>query len=81
MNEAQLKETLLDNLQKVAPEADLDDLEPDENIQEALEIDSYDFLMFLISLDESLGIEVPEADYDKVTTLDDLVHYMTVKLA
>lgn len=80
MSDTQLRATILEALERVAPEADLDTLSPDENIQEALEIDSYDFLMFLVGLDEALGIEVPEVDYDKVASLKGVMQYMSSKL-
>jgi acyl carrier protein len=48
----------------------------DENIREALNIDSLDSLQFLVSFDEKLRIEIPEEDYGKTTTLKNLVNYI-----
>jgi acyl carrier protein len=81
VSEKDIKEIIVAALGQIAPEADLDNLRPDENIQEALEIDSYDFLNLLISLDEEIGVEVPESDYRQVATLDGLIHYMLAHAA
>ncbi len=61
---------------QIAPEADCSRLNPAENIQSALDIDSFDFLNLLIGLNEELGVEVPEADYAQVSTLNGLVAYL-----
>ena len=45
-----------------------------------LDIDSFDFLNFLIALDERLRVEIPEADYGKLNTLDGMVRYLLAKL-
>lgn len=80
MTEARLKVIIFRGLQKIAPEADLDALLPDENIREALDIDSYDFLQFLLGLSEETGVEIPEADYEQVFTLAGLLRYLSVRL-
>ena len=46
-------------------------------MSDATIIDSYDFLQFLIAHSEKLGVEVPEKDYAKFTTLDAMVQYLT----
>ncbi|MCA9956928.1 MAG: hypothetical protein KC434_19495, partial [Anaerolineales bacterium] len=64
----------------IAPEADFDTLDPNVNLQETLDIDSFDFLNFLIGLNEELGVEIPEADYGKLVSLNDIVNYLMVRL-
>jgi hypothetical protein len=39
-----------------------------------------DFLNFVIGLHATLGIEVPEADYGRLTTLDAAVEYLSSRL-
>lgn len=80
MTEAQLKEIVFRELRRIAPEADPATLGPDENIREALDIDSYDFLQLLIAIDEAVGVEIPEADYEDVFTLAGLMRYLTVRV-
>lgn len=61
---------------RFAPEADLDTLDPDAPLQEALELDSMDFLNLMIAVEETTGVSVPEADYGRVATLAGLVGYV-----
>ena len=79
MTEADLKSAIFAGLRGVAPESDPASLRPDEKIREALEIDSFDFLNFLIALHGKLGVEIPEADYGKLTTLDEMVRYLSAR--
>ncbi len=72
----QLKQTIFRALKQIAPEADLDALPPDANVRETLDSDSFDFLNFLIALNQELGIEIPEADYGELNTLNQLIRYL-----
>jgi acyl carrier protein len=76
ITETQIKAAIARGLAKIAPEADLNTLGPEENVRDALDIDSFDFLNFLIGLHEELGVEIPEADYGKLTTLADMTRYL-----
>ena len=80
MTESEIRTAIFDGLRKIAPETDPRQLSPAENLREALDIDSFDFLNFLISLHERLGVEIPEADYGRLTTLSALVQYLFKKL-
>jgi acyl carrier protein len=60
----------------IAPEADLDALASDVDLQEELDLDSMDFLNFLIALGELTGVHVPETDYAQVRTFGDCVQYV-----
>lgn len=75
MTDDQIRDAVFAALNRVAPDADPSALAPDQRIREALEIDSYDFLQFLIDLNKRLGVDVPEADYGKVETLSDIIAY------
>ena len=76
MTETEIRQAIFETLRKIAPEADLEQVRPEENLREALDIDSFDFLNFLIGVHERLGVEIPEADYGQLTTLSDLVRYL-----
>lgn len=65
---------------RFAPEADLDALDPDVPLQEALELDSMDFLNVMIAVHDETGVDVPEADYDQVGTLSGLVAYVSARV-
>ena len=80
MTEAELRQTVLDALGDIAPEANLSALPPGKDIRDELDIDSMDFLNFVIALHEKLGVEIPEADYPQLFTLDGAVVYLTAKM-
>lgn len=80
MNENEIRNAVFAALRKIAPEANLDSLGPGENLRESLDIDSFDFLNFLIGLHTQLGVEIPEADYGKLTTLAELSSYLSKRL-
>jgi acyl carrier protein len=66
-------------LASVAPEADLDALPPDARLRDELDLDSMDFLNFVINLHKALAVDIPEADYGKLTTLASCVAYLEAK--
>lgn len=72
--------TLRAVLARIAPEADLDAVDDHENLREALDIDSIDFLNFVIGIHETLGVEVPEADYPHLATIADAVAYLAPRV-
>jgi acyl carrier protein len=80
MTEADIRQAISEALKKIAPEADLQRIRADENLREALDLDSFDFLNFLIALHGKLGAEIPESDYGQLTTLSALVRYLSKKL-
>lgn len=79
--ESAIRDAIFKGLKKIAPEAAPQDVDPGENLREALDIDSFDFLNLLIGLHESLGVEIPEADYSKLTTLNGLVSYLSQRVS
>lgn len=62
--------TVLRILSEIAPEADTASLQPDVSFRDQLDLDSMDFLNFVISLHKAFHIEIPESDYPKYTTLN-----------
>jgi acyl carrier protein len=81
MNKEELEKIIFQLLKKIAPETNPDQLYPNESIKESLNIDSYDFLQFIVALDDKLKIEIPEEDYGKISTLGALTDYLMNKQA
>jgi acyl carrier protein len=75
MMAAEIKSMICDVLSAIAPEADLGSVTGDDDLREALDLDSMDFLNFVIALHERTGIDIPEADYSRLRTLDGAVEY------
>ena len=80
MNKDEIKKLVYQLLKQIAPDTEPSTLQPDENIRETLDIDSFDSLQFLVSLNQKLGIEIPEEDYGKITTMKTLVNYILDKI-
>jgi acyl carrier protein len=81
MNEADIRTVLREELGNIAPEMDLQALDPAADLREALDIDSMDFLNFVIAVHGRLGVDIPELDYPKLVTLDGAVGYLAARLA
>lgn len=79
MNADEAKQIALDMLLSIAPEVDADELQPDRPLRKQVDLDSMDWLNFLLGLNEKTGIEIPEADYARLVTLDDVVNYLVAK--
>jgi len=79
MNEAEVKQTLLNLLKNIAPDTEPEKLGPDDKIRQILMIDSFDYLQFIVGVDEKFGIQTPEEDYSKIGTLKELLTYIQVK--
>ncbi|MEQ1440092.1 phosphopantetheine-binding protein [Fontimonas sp. SYSU GA230001] len=80
MNESELRATVLDALASIAPEAASAALDAKRSLREQLDIDSVDFLNLLTTLHQRLGIDIPEADYAQMQTLDAMTAYLARKL-
>lgn len=81
MNDAQIREIVLHTLGEVAPDADVASLAPDKRFRDQLDyFDSMDFFNFVVGLHEAFGIDIPEADYPKLSTLDGCTAYFVPRL-
>lgn len=80
MTEEEIKKTVFQLLQRIAPETDPSRLMPEENIREALNIDSFDALQFIVAISEKLNVDIPEEDYGKTSSLKSLVAYLDRKV-
>ena len=76
LTESALREAVLAALADVAPEMDAAALDPRARFREQLDIDSMDFLNFVVGIHKRTGIEIPESDYGRLATLADAVGYL-----
>ena len=81
MTELSPSELILTTLAQVAPEADLAALGPDVDLRLELDLDSMDFLNFVVGIDERTGVDIPERDYPQLSTLNGCIEYLTRRLA
>ena len=78
-SEQELRAVVIDVLTEVAPEVDPGTIDPNADLVEQLDIDSMDFLNVIVAINEQTGVEIPERDYGKLGTVDDLVSYLALR--
>jgi len=77
MDAEEIGKVVLAELKRIAPE--LEDVAPAKPLRDQVDLDSMDWLNFLVALNERLKIEIPEADYRKLGTLEQIVDYLSAK--
>jgi len=76
MNDTDIRAVVLNTLKSIAPEIEERSLRADRPLRAQVDLDSMDWLNFLLGLHEKLKVEIPESDYARLTTLDNLVAYL-----
>ena len=79
MNSEQIKAILKEEILEIAPEADLDELDIEEDMRDELDLDSMDFLRLAIAISKRLQVEIPDADMSKVVTFEGMLAYLSEK--
>ena len=79
MTRAALEAIVKRVLGRIAPEADLAAVDPGADLRESLDLDSMDFLNFLVGLRQETGIEVAEVDVPRVATLSSCLDYLEAR--
>lgn len=74
-----IRKLAIEILSDIAPDTDPSALRGDEDIREALDIDSMDFLNFVTALNTKTGMPIPEKDYPRLFTLDGAAGYLSEK--
>lgn len=75
MNEEQIKEMVFQALKKIAPEIDLDHIDPSVRFREQFDFDSVDFLNLIMALQKETHVTIPESDCFKLSTLNGITEY------
>ena len=76
MDDRELRAVVMSLLRRIAPEVEPEHVDDRAPLREQVDLDSMDFLNFLISLHERFKVEIPEADYEKLRSLQDIVTYV-----
>ena len=77
MNAAEVRALAADVLAGIAPEADLATVGEDEDLRAALDLDSMDFMNFVIALSRRTGLRIPDRDVPRLYTPRGLLAYLT----
>jgi acyl carrier protein len=81
MDPSQVRTTIAQVLAAIAPEVDLATLDPQAPLRDQVDLDSMDFLNLIVGLHERLQVDIPESDYARLVSLDDLIAYLAAKAA
>ena len=76
MKDSEIRALVAEVLAGLAPEADLATVGDDEDLREALDLDSMDFLNLVTGLNQRSGVAIPQTDYPKLHTLRGIVAYL-----
>lgn len=79
MTKDETKKAVLDIIADIAPDEDISNLKGDVRLRDQMQLDSMDFLDIVMELRKRHNIEVPEADYIHLATLDSCADYLTPK--
>lgn len=76
-----LRSGMLEVLRGIAPEIEADAIDDAQALRRQVDLDSMDWLNFLIGLNQRLGLRIEEADYARLGTLNELLDYAQQRLA
>jgi acyl carrier protein len=81
MNATEVRAGVLAELKRIAPELEEADLAPAKPLREQVDLDSMDWLNFIVALHERFRVDIPESDYARLGTLEETVAYLQRRLA
>jgi acyl carrier protein len=77
MSGDEIRQAVIEALTGVAPDVEPSSIDPAAEFRRQFDFDSMDFLNFVTALHKRLGIDIPEADYPRLQTLDGCVEYLS----
>lgn len=80
MNRTELESIIKTAISDIAPDADPDSLESDDDMRDELDLDSMDFLNIIVAVSQKSGVTIPESDYAQVLTMDTMCQYVEERL-
>ena len=76
MTQNDIRAEVLTVLTTIAPEVEVEDVRDDVLLRDQVDLDSMDWLNFLIGIHNRLQVDIPESDYASLRTLNDVVRYV-----
>lgn len=76
MSADEVKALYLRELHKIAPEIDLNKIDPAIDLREQIDLDSMDILNLAVAIHEATGVDIPEADYPQMTSVNGCIAYL-----
>jgi acyl carrier protein len=81
MTRPEIREVIIEILERIAPDEDLSNLNDSVPFREQMELDSMDFLDIVMELRKQYRVQIPESEYEHLVTMDSTVNYLEPKLA
>lgn len=81
MTRPEIREVIIEILERIAPDEDLSSLEDSKPFREQMELDSMDFLDIVMELRKAYRVQIPEAEYEHLISMHSTVSYLEPKLA
>jgi acyl carrier protein len=81
MERTEALEHVRESVLSVVPDADFSHLPKDQDLRDAFELDSLDFLSFVETLSDRTGCPVAEDDYPALTTLSACAEFLLARTA
>jgi len=76
----EIKNVILEIIMEIDEDANVDDLKPDQALRDQLDLDSMDFLDIVMELRKRYKLQIPEADYPQLASLESCVNYLMPRL-
>jgi acyl carrier protein len=81
MQRAALRAGVLEAIREVAPEVDPAGLVDDRPLRRQVELDSMDWLRVIVGWHQRFGVDIPEADYARLHSVEAVIDYLVERLA
>ncbi|MDR2812673.1 MAG: acyl carrier protein [Puniceicoccales bacterium] len=75
----EVRELVREIIAEIAPDEDISNLQAGVPLREQLDLDSMDFLDIVMELRKQYSIDIPEADYHHLESLDSCADYLVDK--
>jgi len=80
MTVEEVKNVILEIIKDIDEDANIEGIKPDLALRDQLDLDSMDFLDIVMELRKRYKIQIPEADYPQLASLDSCVNYLGPRL-
>ena len=77
MTPPEIRQVIINILERIAPDEDLSSLDDAVPFREQMELDRMDFLDIVMELRKQYRVQIPEADYEHLGTMNSTVEYLT----
>ena len=81
MTRNEINDVILEIIQDIDEDAEIKSIKADVPLRDQLDLDSMDFLDIVMELRKRYQLQIPEADYPELASLESCVNYLEPRLA